>query len=78
MRNRQCHGGVLLDQQNGDARLVDRTDVFQNLFDELRRQAHGRFVEEQKFRLGHEPTADREHLLFATRESTRILLLPLF
>jgi len=34
---------------------------------------HGRLVQEQKFGVGHECPADREHLLLAAREQGRIL-----
>ena len=60
--------GVLLDEQDGGALLVDLGDDREDLRDEHRGEPHRRLVEQQHARARHERAADREHLLLATGE----------
>ena len=68
------HYGVLLDEQHRKAirhlreRGIDALGV-------LRRQTERRLVEQQQPRLGDQCASDRNHLLFAARQSPPIALL---
>ena len=66
--DRECHDGVLLDQQDRDALLVDVDDGVANLLDQLRGESQRRLIEDQQAGVGHEAASDRQHLLFAARE----------
>src|SRR6478609_596435 len=68
LRDRQRHGGVLLDQQDRGALAVDVEDDVADGLDDLRREAEARLVEQQHRRLRHHRAADREHLLLAAGE----------
>src|SRR5208282_1139096 len=58
--------GVLLGEEDANAlALVELFDDPEDLFDELRGQAHGRLVEEDRRRARHEGASDRDHLLLA-------------
>src|SRR5579871_1930731 len=59
---------VLLDQQNGNALGMNARDQGEQFLDHYRRQPERGFVENKQSRLGHQPAADCEHLLFAARE----------
>src|SRR2546428_257155 len=60
------HRGVLLGEQDGDARLtVHAADDLEDLVHQHRRQAHRGLVEEHEPGPGHERAADRHHLLLA-------------
>ena len=65
MRALQGLGGVLLDEQDRRALLVDLGDDREDLGDEHRREPHRRLVEQQHPRLGHQGAPDRQHLLLA-------------
>jgi hypothetical protein len=67
---------VLFDKKDGGALLLDRLDGGEDGLDEDRREAHGRFVEEEERGARHHRAANGEHLLFATRERTAGLLQP--
>ncbi len=66
---RQLH--ILLDQQDGDARLGEIEDNMEDLLDDLRREAERGFVQHQKLRLGHQRAADGQHLLLTARHAAR-------
>ena len=58
----------MLGQQKGDFFfLVEVFDDFENLLHDLRRQAHGRLVQQDHVGAGHQRTADGAHLLLAAR-----------
>ena len=71
------HQGVLLDEQDRGALLVDLDDDLEDPLDEDRREAHRRLVEEQERRVGHQGPADRAHLLLAAGHRPRLLRLAL-
>src|SRR6266568_150754 len=73
----QGHRGILLDEQDGHALLVDGQDRLEDLLDKDRRQSHGGLVEQQEPGAGHERAADGKHLLLAAGERARDLVAPL-
>ena len=64
----QRHVGVLLYEQHRCALLVDLHDDVTHLLDQERGQPERRLVENQQLGALHQGTADRQHLLFATRQ----------
>ena len=76
MGSGQLHVGVLFNYEHRCAWLVELPDELEDLADELRCQPHGRLVKEQKFRIGHQGPADRQHLLFAAGHGATVLLDP--
>src|ERR671925_586197 len=60
--------GVLLDQQHRGAAGVDLADDGEDLLDQHRGQPQGGLVQQHEGRLGHEASADRQHLLLAAAE----------
>ena len=58
--------GVLLHQQNGDARLVELPDDVEDLLHQNGRKPHGRLVQHQQPGAGHQPPAHSQHLLLTT------------
>ena len=59
--------GVLLDEQDGHAGIaVKALNCLEDRVDDLGRQAEGGLVEHEQLGLGHQRSADREHLLLAT------------
>src|SRR5262249_34482222 len=60
--------GVLFDQQNGMAFLLQPRDRLPQPLDDDGREPLGRLVHDQAVRVGHEPAADGQHLLLAARE----------
>ena len=77
MRDAERHRGILLDDEDRRALLVDRADDVEHLVDEHRRQAHRRLVHQQQLRPRHQRAADRDHLLLAARQRAGILVEPL-
>src|SRR6185295_6355928 len=75
--DRQRLEGVLLDQQDRRALLVDLLDRREHLLDEDRREAERGLVEQQQSRLGHERPPDRKHLLLAAGQRPALLGDPL-
>ena len=69
--------GVLLDQQDRQALLLELADRLPHALDDDRGEAFGRLVHDQAVRVGHKAAADREHLLLAAREGARALIAPL-
>ena len=60
--------GILFGKQEADALLfVQGIDDFKNFFDQLRSQAHRRFIKQDHFRARHQRPANGGHLLFAAR-----------
>src|SRR5690606_26700028 len=59
---------VLLDEQNGEALLLELPENAADLLDDDRRQPLRRLVEQQQVRAGAQNTRDREHLLLAAGE----------
>ncbi len=59
---------ILLDQQDGEALLLQRADGLADLLDDDGRQPLGRLVEQQQPRAGAQDAADRQHLLLAAGE----------
>src|SRR5262249_8821434 len=60
--------GVLFDQQNRMAFLLQPRDRLPQPLDDDGREPLGRLVHDQAVRIGHEPAADGQHLLLAARE----------
>ena len=56
---------VLLDEEHGDALVLDLADDVADLLDDHRGQALGRLVEQQQPRARAQHAGDREHLLLA-------------
>src|SRR5262245_41555766 len=68
VRDREGHVRILLDDQHGDARLVDLLDDLEAPLDEDRREPHRRLVHKQELRLRHQRPSHRDHLLLAARQ----------
>src|SRR6266481_7330331 len=69
------HGGVLLDQEHGQAALLAQpTDDAEDLLDKPRRQAERGFVEQDHLGLGHQRPANHQHLLLTARKIARGLV----
>src|SRR5487761_1329228 len=62
--------GVLFDQQDGGATLVDRAQALEDLLADQRCQPEGRLVEQQQLGLDHDRPGYSEHLLFTARQQT--------
>ena len=77
MRDAERHRGILLDDENRRALLVDRADDVEHLVDEDRRKAHRRLVHQQQLRPRHQRASDRDHLLLAARQRAGVLVEPL-
>src|SRR5260370_40526812 len=58
---------VLVDDQDGEAERLEAREAAPDLGADQRRQALGRFVEDEEARVGHQGAADRQHLLLAAR-----------
>src|SRR5215470_15028342 len=63
IRNRGGKAKVLLDQQNGEALLLEGAERAADLLNDDRREPLGRLVEQEQPRAGAQDAADREHLL---------------
>jgi hypothetical protein len=72
--DRQRHVGVLLDEQDRGALLVDLDDHVPDLLHDQRREAERGLVEQQVARLGHQRAPEGEHLLLAAGEVAGELL----
>src|SRR5215467_4944319 len=59
---------VLVDDEDRQARSLEALDGTVDLDADEGREALGRLVEDEEFRVGHQRAADREHLLLAARE----------
>src|SRR6266571_5018193 len=70
------HHRVLLHEQNRRPLCVDLLQGLEYTFHEDRCKPHGRFVEQQQLRPGHQRPPDRAHLLLAARQRPRLLALP--
>src|SRR5581483_2771529 len=68
MRNIQRDRQLLLDEQNRYAARRNALEQAAHQLHHLRRQALGRLVHHDQFRIAHERAADGEHLLFAARQ----------
>ena len=68
------HVGILFDEQNGFSRLIDFLDDLENITHQNGRESHGRFVQQQHLRIGHERAAHGQHLLLAAGEHAAQLL----
>src|SRR5690348_978913 len=64
-RDLERDGDVLLDEQDGDAALVQHMDGMQHLLHDERREAKRGLVEHDELRRAHQAAADGEHLLLA-------------
>src|SRR5262245_1495464 len=73
VRDGERHGCVLLDQQDRRSLVVDVDNGREDLLDEHGGQAHAGLVKEEKARIGHESSADGEHLLLAAGQRSRHL-----
>src|SRR5690606_30232646 len=76
VRDGQRQQGVLLDQEDAHALLVEARERLGDLARQQRREAERGLVQEQYLRLGHQRPADREHLLLAAGEAAGRLALP--
>src|SRR5438876_2960032 len=68
---------ILLDQQDGEALLLEPRDGAADLLHDHRREALGGLIEQQEARTGAQDAPDREHLLLAARELGALALQPL-
>src|SRR5712675_2222804 len=64
----RCEAEILLDQENGEALLLESPNGAADLLDDDRREAFGRLVEQEQPRAGAQDAADGEHLLLAPRQ----------
>src|SRR2546425_12732314 len=67
------HPRVLLDEQDRRPLPVDVLHDPEDRVDEDGREPHGRLVEQEQRRSGHEGAADGQHLLLAARERAALL-----
>ncbi len=77
MSNLQSHIGVLLNQQDRRASLINLANDLKNNPHELRRKTQRGFIKHQQFRPSHQRSSDRQHLLLAARKRPRLLGEPL-
>src|SRR5947209_20316569 len=63
---------VLLDHQDGEARLAEPSDRFEDFRDDFRSQSEARLVQDQDIWTGHEGPTDPDHLLFAAAQADRL------
>ena len=77
-RDGRRHPDVLLDQEHGHVAVLAeaRQHVF-DLGDNHRRQPFGRFIHDQKMRIGEQRAGDREHLLLAAGQLAAAIVLAL-
>ena len=68
---------VLFDQQEGNALPVDTLNQGKELLDEQGRKTEGRFVENKKYRFGHQAASNCQHLLLTARQTACALRLSL-
>src|SRR5688572_33496487 len=73
----QRERGVLLDQQDRQAFLLQLRHRLPHGLDDDRREALARLVHDQAIRIGHQPARDGEHLLLPARKRLGALLAPL-
>ena len=76
VRGAERHARVLLDEQNGRARLAERREEPHDLLHDEGRQAERRLVAQEQPRPAHQRAADGEHLLLAARQRARELRAP--
>ena len=75
MRELERVVGILLDQKHRQlVALIERANGGENLLHQERRETERGLVEENKARTAHQRTADRQHLLLATRERAATLV----
>src|SRR5882672_5411638 len=67
-RDLEREGDVLLDQEDGEAALVQDADGMQYLLHDQRREAERGLVEHDQLGVAHQAAADGEHLLLAAGE----------
>ena len=77
VRGAERHARVLLDEQDGRARLAERREEPHDLLHDEGRQAERRLVAQEQPRPAHQRAADGEHLLLAARQRARELRAPL-
>ena len=68
---------VLLDQQNGQPRLLQLLQRLEQLIDDDRRKAERQLVDDQDVGIRHQAAGDRHHLLLAAGQRAGDLALPL-
>lgn len=73
VRHPQGHRGVLLHQDHRGALGVDGLDDVADLLDELGGQSQRGFIQKQHGGLGHQRSADGQHLLLTAGEETSAL-----
>src|SRR5712691_2652980 len=73
MRHAERHPRVLLDEQDRRPLTIDVLHDAEDRVDQNGREAHGRLVEQEQRRPGHEGAADGQHLLLAARERSPLL-----
>ena len=73
MGEAEGHVGVLFDEEDGRAFLVQTAQDGEDFLHELGGQSHGGFVEDEEFRLAHQGAGHGEHLLLtATQRSGQL------
>src|SRR6478736_77172 len=68
VRHRRSEAKILLDQEDGEALLLEHADGLADLLDDDGRQTFGGLVEEQEPGTRAQDPADGQHLLFAPRK----------
>src|SRR5262245_7965490 len=68
VRNRRRETKILLDQEDGEALLLEHADGLADLLDDDGGEALGRLVEQEQAGAGAQDSADGEHLLLAAAE----------
>ncbi len=77
-RDRGCHADVLLDHKHRHLAVFRKPHQHLcDLGDDDRREAFGRFVHDEKMRVGQKRARDRQHLLLAARELAAAMVLAL-
>jgi hypothetical protein len=74
VRDRHHDVHVVLDQDDGDAVVADLADDRHQLADVRRRQARGRFVQQQQARVERQRAADLQQALLAVGEVARLFV----
>ena len=65
---------ILLNEKNGHPFFIQLLELTEQLVLQHGCQAHRRLIQKQDFAAGHQRPANRQHLLFATREGFAALV----
>jgi hypothetical protein len=65
VRHVQGHKRILLHKEHGDTLAIDLDNGVEDRFDQYRREAHARLIQEQDLGFAHQRPAHGQHLLLA-------------